>query len=82
LKDNKKRIEKQATRVGNSFIVVERVIHWKSEEQFQAGFILTWSINEVKSAGDKFHKNFQAGLWTHPLGYRGVNLGYIIEAHK
>jgi hypothetical protein len=27
LKDNKKRIEKQATRVGNSFIVVERVIH-------------------------------------------------------
>jgi hypothetical protein len=45
-------------------------------------FILTWLANEVKFVGDKFHQNFQAGLQAHPLGYRGVNLGYTMEAHK
>jgi hypothetical protein len=68
--------------VGNSFTVVERVIYWEFDEQLQAMFILTWLANEVKFVGDKFHQNFQAGLQAHPLGYRGVNLGYTMEAHK
>jgi hypothetical protein len=68
--------------VGNSFTVVERVIYWEFDEQLQAMFILTWLANEVKFVGDKFHQNFQAGLQAHPLSYRGVNLGYTMEAHK
>jgi hypothetical protein len=68
--------------MGNSFIIVERVIHWKFEEQLQARFILTWLANEVKYVGDKFHENFQARLQAHPLGYKGVNLGCMMEVHE
>jgi hypothetical protein len=31
---------------------------------------------------DKFHQNFQVGLQAHPLGYKGVNLGCMMEVRK
>jgi len=45
-------------------------------------FIVACSSLTIRKVGENFHYNLKVGLWAHPLGYRGVNLGEITQAHK
>jgi hypothetical protein len=55
------------------------MVERKLVKQQQANFIRSWSPSIVREVGNKFHYNFKAGLWAHPLGYKGVNLGEITQ---
>ncbi len=73
---------KQARKVYNSLVVAKKIVRRELERKPWTKFILAWSTNVVRSLGDRFHQNFQVGLRVHPLGYRDVNLGYMINIHK
>jgi hypothetical protein len=45
-------------------------------------FALAWFIVTFKEVKGLFHHNFQACLWTHPLGFKGINYGIIIKVQQ
>jgi hypothetical protein len=57
----------------------EKLVERELVKQQWADFIAAWSSSTVRKVGYKFHSNFKVGLWAHPLGYKGVNLGEITQ---
>jgi hypothetical protein len=45
-------------------------------------FALDWFTITFREVKDLFHHNFQTCLWTHPLGFKGVNHGIIIKVQQ
>jgi hypothetical protein len=66
----------------DSMFVVERVAEREFTKQQLITFIVAWSSATIKEAKDKFHCNFKKGMQAHPLGYKGVNLGWTTHFHK
>jgi hypothetical protein len=57
--------------------VAERAVGKELTKQQRTTFIVAWSFATIKEAKDKFRSNFKEGMQAHPLGYKGVNLGWI-----
>ncbi len=62
------------------------IVEWTVEKELikqQATFITTWSPVVIQETWwDKIHHNFKEGMWAHPLGYKGVNLGWPTNLDK
>jgi hypothetical protein len=59
-------------------VAIQQVANHHAKAQFYA----TSTIATIKNVGDTFHKKIQMGWCAHPLGYRGVNLIFIIKAQQ
>jgi len=72
--------EKQAINVVNSMIISKRnIVQREFEKHHRENFVSTWLIDVVQKEKEKFQWNFQVGQQVH-FFFRGVNLGYAIEA--
>jgi hypothetical protein len=54
--------------------IVERTIERELIKQHQTSF------TTIRKVRDKFHCNSKEGMTTHPIGYKGVNVGEITNA--
>ncbi len=77
----KEKQDKHVRKVTTTMIVVEQGDEREFTRQQRATFFVAWS-STIKKTWDKFHHNFKEGMWVHPLGYKGVNLGWTIDLHK
>lgn len=61
-------------------VAIEQTIKQVANQLVEAQFYKTQTAITIKNARDNLHKRFQMGQCAHPLGYRGVNLGFTTEA--
>jgi hypothetical protein len=58
--------------------IVQKIV----EKCDKTWFVITWISIVVRDKGDKFHYDFQVGLWVDLCRYKGVNFDYTTCFNK